>query len=472
MKIAEPVLMSEEPAASKPRLKTAPLFVVGPLRSGTSLLYALLNQHPEIALMYECDVWNFPAAFSRLRFRGDWRGRLEFYSRPFSRHRLIMGESFRGLEKVRTPHDLYRAFADTRVAGVFGEKSPFYCIRLPELAQNHPGASFILIWRDPAEVYRSVADAAQRSSFFRRRGMLSRFIYFQEKMIEGAASLTRSGARVHHITYNDLIDRTEDTCRGLCSFLEIEFDSKMLDLKGADLSAVFRAPQHQYLRRGKIERRTISANDASPRVIAKLERYRNRWNRLTGKKFNCFGADSMGAEPSVPERLYDRVAGRCFRVRDDIIRVCFEFLPLSWLRTYRQVKFWFKAGGAAALTERRPLREEFLANKITVVLSLLLLAGLLTAHHLIGFAVSLMPFYIVPSALLTLVINRRWGTLCAAVSTLAWAALQMADNPIVNSSHVMVWLWDAFMRFLLVEMVVLLLDRIRLETRSERTFPE
>jgi hypothetical protein len=32
---------------------TGPLFVLGMWRSGTSLLYALLNQHPQIALMYE-----------------------------------------------------------------------------------------------------------------------------------------------------------------------------------------------------------------------------------------------------------------------------------------------------------------------------------------------------------------------------------------------------------------------------------
>jgi hypothetical protein len=33
-----------------------PVFVVGLWRSGTSLLYRLINQHPEISLMYEGDL--------------------------------------------------------------------------------------------------------------------------------------------------------------------------------------------------------------------------------------------------------------------------------------------------------------------------------------------------------------------------------------------------------------------------------
>src|SRR5215469_5294409 len=97
-------------------LTSTPVFVVGPLRSGTSLLYAILNQHPQIGLMYECDVWDFPQMLSRLRLKRDWRTRLEFYNQSLSRHRLAFGENLQCLENVRTPGDLYRAFAETKNA--------------------------------------------------------------------------------------------------------------------------------------------------------------------------------------------------------------------------------------------------------------------------------------------------------------------------------------------------------------------
>lgn len=462
-----PTPMAEIPEKSKSSLKTSPVFVVGPLRSGTSLLYALLNQHPEIALMYECDVWNFPRMFTDLRFRGDWKGRLEFYSRPFSRHRLIYGDSFRGLEHVHTPHELYKTFAQTRDARIYGEKSPFYCTRLGHVAKHHPGASFILIWRDPLEVHRSIQDAAHGSHFFRRRGMLSRFIYYQERMILEAEKLERSGVRVHHVTYNELIDNTETCCRGLCDFLEIEFDQQMLNLSGADLSAVFRAPQHEYLRRGKIERREFAADADNLRVVRKLERYRIRWNRLNGQRFRDRNGGSEAREPSLLERFRDRLAGWYWYGWDGVKRLAFEFLPLPWLRTYRQIKSWFKNGHASAPAERTTLAEEFAAHKATILLSLAILTGVAVADHLTGPAVSLMAFYVIPAGLLALIINKRWGTAGAVISTIVWALVQNADNPFINRAHPGVLLWDSAMRFLVLEIIVLLLERIRLQIKSE-----
>jgi hypothetical protein len=445
----------------------APLFVVGPFRSGTSLLYALLNQHPQIALMYECDVWNFPQALSHLRFRGDWLTRLEFYGRALSRHRLVLGDRLDGLENVRTPLDLYRIFAQNKDARFFGEKSPFYCNRLGQLAKKHPGCSFILIWRDPLEIYRSIEEAARNSYYFRRRGILSRLLFYQEKMIHEAAGLIRSGNRVHHVTYADLIDRREEACRGICRFLEIEFDTRMTDLTGADLSAVFHAPQHEHLRRGIIERRPASENNIPPAIAQKLQRYRHRWNRLRRQMLDHQESTPAGPEPAILERLYQRAVGSFFCGMDSAIRSGFEFLPLPWLRTYRQTKAWFKAEHSASA---RPWHNEFLENKATLLLSAVILTLVAIADYYTGFAVSLMLFYLVPASILTLVIGRRWGTLGAVLSVLVWALVQNATSPFLNFSHLAVLLWDAFMRLSVTEIVVLLLDRIRIEIASQKTF--
>src|SRR6266487_2567865 len=110
--------------------------------------------------MYECDVWDFPPLLSGLRFRRNWLERQEFYNSALSRHRLIFGENLRGLEKVRQPDDLYRIFSEGKEGKLRGEKSPAYCARLLRLARLYPGCSFILLWRDPVEISRSVVRAS------------------------------------------------------------------------------------------------------------------------------------------------------------------------------------------------------------------------------------------------------------------------------------------------------------------------
>jgi hypothetical protein len=418
--------------------------------------------------MYECDVWDFPDFLSGLRFRRDWRTRLEFFSRSFSRHRLIFGDNLRNLENVRTPEDLYRVFAENKDASIFGEKSPFYCNRLSQLAKNHPDCSFILIWRDPVEIYRSVEEAACRSRFFRRPGMLNRLIFYQEQMIHEAARLKSAGNRVHHLTYADLVDHTEESCRRICQFLNIEFDQKMLDLEGADLSAVHQSPPHEYLRRRKIERRKFSGNGAPPPAFRKLQRFHNRWNRLTHELLGLSHSPQSGPEPSPPEFLYHRLAGSFLCFMDATKRTAFEFLPLAWLRTYRQVKAWFLAGRVVSRSHQRPLRDEFQAHRATMLISFVILAAVATADYYTGVAVSLMPFYVVPSALLTLVVGQRWGTFAAMTSAFVWALLQNLDSPWINFSHPGIWFWDLFMRFMILEIIVVLLGRIRVEVVSQK----
>jgi hypothetical protein len=173
-----------------------------------------------------------------------------------------------------------------------------------------------------------------------------------------------------------------------------------------------------------------------------------------------------GPEPGPLERIYHRVVGALLCDIDGTIRVSFEFLPLPWLRTYRQAKAWLNEGKAAP-DQRRSMGQEFVAYKETILAGLIVLGLVALADYYTGAAVSLMPFYIIPAAILTLIINRRWGTIAAVFSALVWALLQNVDNPLVNLKRPGVWLWDASMRFLVIEIVVLLLNRIRVEIRTK-----
>jgi hypothetical protein len=235
-----------------------PVFVVGVFRSGTSLLCSLLNQNPKIALMYEFDIWNFPRPLLGVRFKRNWAERLEFYNQALSRHRMIRENDCRGLDDIRTPLDLYRVFGERKGADVSGEKSPFYCDRLEQLHALYPGAYFIAIWREPAEIYRSVVKAGQTSRFFGRPGMLSRMIYQKEQLVRQTLRIEKQGARVFRVDYASLVDRTEKVCRDISAFLGVPFDRRMLELNKADLSSIYIAQHHAYLRRGMIARQNYN----------------------------------------------------------------------------------------------------------------------------------------------------------------------------------------------------------------------
>src|SRR5436190_22779418 len=171
--------------------------------------------------------------------------------------------------------------------------------------------------------------------------MLNRVIFYQEQMMQQTAELSRAGVRIHHVTYNELVDNTEDVCRGVCRFLNIDFDEKMLDLPTADLSAVYRAPHHANLRRGVIERQQFPKEIIDSGSLWKLHRFRNRWRRLDSSRFGDSAALSLTTrEPSRVECFYHRVAGSLLRVIDDTKRALFEFAPLIWLRTYRHIAQW------------------------------------------------------------------------------------------------------------------------------------
>jgi hypothetical protein len=465
-------MLAEKPLAKNEECSgSSPVFVVGVLRSGTSLLYALLNQHPQVALMYECDVWNFPEAFSRMRFKGNWLRRQEFYNQALSRHRLTFGDSLRGLENVRAPEDLYRVFSEGKDKLLFGEKSPFYCAHLQRLVRRYPGCRFILLWRDPVEIYRSVLRAGRKESFFRRRGILSRLIFYREQLIRQAAELERAGARLCHVTYADLMDDTEETCRRICRFLEIEFDEKMLDLASADLTAVYPGPEHNHLRSGRIERQQFTGKtkteDVNPAALKRLQRFDARWRRLQSQWLSNQPDVAVISEPSVVERLYCKMAGMFFHALDDVKRALFEFLPLAWLGTYRQTKKWFLARRAELPADRRSFGEQFRAHWITILASAVVMAMVAFADIVTGPDVTLLPFYLIPCAVLTLVVNYRWGTFAAATVMVIWSAIQAQQNPNLNLEHWKTLVWDASMRFVLFQIIVLLLNRVRIEAAQE-----
>ena len=435
-------------------------FVIGVFRSGTSLLSLILNQNPKIALMYECDLWNFPRPLVKFRFRQNWAERIEFYNQALSRHRLIPEIDLSALTKFRIPEDLYRAYGALKGATVTGEKSPFFCNRVQQLHSEYPNAAFIFVWRNPAEVYRSVLKAGQTSRFFGRSGMLSRMIYLQEEAIRQLLVIDQKGARVFHVDYARLVDDTESLCRDLSAFLSVPYDPAMLRLDKADKSVIFNSPHHAFLHRGIIERQKYDQELATPAVLRKLDRFRRRWEGLQSKWLPPVAAVNQ-PQPSKWEQAYHQIIGGSLSNYDSLVRAGFEFIPLVWLRVYRLLKNWLVNPPSGGVDERTSLVGDFKRHWLTLVTASVIMAVVVFAHMHANPHLMFLLFYALPAALVAIVVNARWATVFVLIGSIISPIVQYDGDPDFRIWYVIVW--NFLNRTFILAVIILVLSRIRLE---------
>jgi hypothetical protein len=330
MSFAEPA-GTQNPAPPAP----GPLFVVSLWRSGSSLLYALLNKHPQVALMFEADLGLLQALFLKPKGWQDWPRRWEFWNRALTRHRLRAEDIPAGITGFREAFtQVCQLYARQKDAVIWGDKSPNYYDRMDQLAEMFPGARFIIVWRDPADTISSMVRAGELgSAYFARRGSALRGLLGLPVLKQQCNKLLSQGKPVLQLHYEDLIREPAVVMRQVCGFLQIPYDDAMCDLKGADRSAIFDGGlKHHALVKGE---QIVSS--PRPRAIdlalqRKIAAYRARWQ-------------SHGEGPRLLERIVDQAKYRALRAYDRLTAVGFCFLPLFLLIKYRAWKYGSSASG-------------------------------------------------------------------------------------------------------------------------------
>lgn len=220
-------------AAAQPRLD--PIFVAGPDRSGTTLMYTLLASHPEISMVRRTNLWRYfyrrygdlsePENFDRcldemLRYR---RMRHLDPDEDRIRRDFAAGEPTYGrLFALFHGHNAERQ-GRTR----WGDKSLHTELFARDIFREYPEGRVIHMIRDPRDRYASVS---------RRDGKhLDRV---------GAATgrwlLSARAARRHATTYPDryLVVRFEDlvadpreTMEHVCRFVGVDFAPSMMEMR-------------------------------------------------------------------------------------------------------------------------------------------------------------------------------------------------------------------------------------------------
>jgi hypothetical protein len=323
------------------------LLVVGVWRSGTSLLYALLNQHPQISIMYEGEL---ALLWPLFRWRGarQWLERWELWNQALSRHRLDATEFSSDIRDLAKACDAaYTMVAKLKRARFRGEKFPSYHDRLPALARLFPRAKFILIWRNPLGICDSIARAARTSAWNRKFGLLHRALMGCEQMLLGARQLQRTGVQVHHLDFRELTSDPEGELRKICRFLEIVYEPSMTELGAADRSAIYTSEHHKMVHSDRLVPANRMGEALDAKYRQKIERYLARWRRIHGEKWFADAtsvspgegpSQTLRNEPSAVELMSDRIYYRALQAYDFAVVVAFCFAPIPLWKRYRASK--------------------------------------------------------------------------------------------------------------------------------------
>jgi hypothetical protein len=325
-------------------MRPAPVFVVGMWRSGTSLLYALLNQHPQIGLMYESDFPLLAPVFLMPRKTSSWAHKIDSWNGALLRHRIDVSAI---RQDITALPEAFRAvaqqYAQKKGASVWGCKSPNYYDRMDQLAEWFPQARFIVIWRDPADVCRSILAAAGKSSWFARPGMDLRALLGCGRMKQQVDELLRRGVAVHQLQFNDLVGDPAATLAAICGFLGVPYDPRMNSLAGADRSAIYNGAHHSMVKSTAIVANRDRADVLPPQFKAKIQRYIVFWRQKYAGTWplDATVESSTPAAP-FPERALDRMRHALLRAQDSLVPYAYSLVPVFLWRKYRQAKYRYK----------------------------------------------------------------------------------------------------------------------------------
>lgn len=215
-----------------------PVYVAGVERTGTSLMFALLASHPELAMTRRTNLWTyFYDQFGDLSSDANLEaclGLMRSYKRlvaldlDFDDIRTtFIGQPDRSYARLfATIEGQYAA----RLGKVrWGDKSLHTERFTAQIIDAFPRARFVHMIRDPRDRYASVISRWK----VRKGGAGASAAEWLESAQLAAVNHGAFPANYLIVRYEDLSARPEETMRSVCEFIGEDYDPGMLSMEGA-----------------------------------------------------------------------------------------------------------------------------------------------------------------------------------------------------------------------------------------------
>ncbi|MEU5703831.1 sulfotransferase family protein [Streptomyces aurantiacus] len=230
------------------RLLRRPVFIMSPVRSGSTLLRMLLDAHSQLYSPHELHI---------RRLEVDFGSRLS--QRAMSALDLERGDLEHLLWDRVMHRELVRSGKDVIV-----EKTPSNAFVHRRIRDCWPDARFVFLLRHPVSIARSwhEGDPGKRT-FDEAAADALRYM----KAVDNARGATTGG---HTVRYEDLTADAEKELRALCAFLDVRFEPSMLDYGRRDDSQVVKGlgDWRDKIRTGRVQSgRELPAEDEIPELL-------------------------------------------------------------------------------------------------------------------------------------------------------------------------------------------------------------
>lgn len=192
---------------------TGPIFIVGAMGSGTTLVRLILDSHDSIAIAQETGFMRAVQANKWIpfwKFGGAWYGRLGWSEEELDAELSIFYDR------------LFQRFAQQQGKNRWGDKTPYHTWHMPQAARVFPTAAFVAIVRHPGAVSSSLHDRFNYSW----PKAVNHWVRSNLELVRRAEDL---GERLAILRYEDLVLDPEPVLRELLEWLGEPWSPRVLE---------------------------------------------------------------------------------------------------------------------------------------------------------------------------------------------------------------------------------------------------